>query len=136
MDAQNAIKLRTMNLLMIKEQNAFAVIKKPTSWLYDDEQLQEKFMEVSYNTRLPVVSQEGGATQIATPSDGEKWISSEEIAVFQSEQDIPKPTGETLVQSGEQFLSLPYLWAGTSGFGFDCSGFHLYDLSSERNHNT
>ncbi|MBO1912704.1 C40 family peptidase, partial [Microvirga sp. 3-52] len=53
----------------------------------------------------------------------EKWILSEEVAVFQSEQDIPKPTGETLVQAGEQFLSLPYLWAGTSGFGFDCSGF-------------
>ena len=107
----------------VKEKNALAIIKKPTSWLYDDDQLQVKFMEVSYNTRLPVISQKGGNTQIATPSDGEKWISSEEVAVFQSEQDIPKPTGETLVQSGEQFLALPYLWAGTSGFGFDCSGF-------------
>lgn len=109
--------------LIAKEQSAFSIIKKPTSWIYDDEQLQVKLMEVSYNTRLPVVSQKGGATQIATPEDGDKWISSEEIAVFQSEQDIPKPTGETLVQSGEQFLALPYLWAGTSGFGFDCSGF-------------
>ncbi|QUW20603.1 C40 family peptidase [Sporosarcina sp. Marseille-Q4063] len=106
-----------------REQNAFAVMMKSTSWLYDDEHLQVKFMEVSYNTRLPIVSQEGGVTKIATPSDGEKWISSDDIAVFETEQDIPKPTGETLVQSGEQFLSLPYLWAGTSGFGFDCSGF-------------
>ena len=47
-------------------------------------------MEVSYNTRLPVVSQKGGATLIATPTDGEKWVASEEIAVFQTEQDIPK----------------------------------------------
>ena len=53
--------------LIVKEQNAFSIIKKPTSWLYDDEQLQVKFMEVSYNTRLPVISQKGGATQIATP---------------------------------------------------------------------
>jgi gamma-D-glutamyl-L-lysine dipeptidyl-peptidase len=115
--------ITSYDFAFVIEHNAFAVIMKPTSWLYDDEKLQEKFMEVSYNTRLPVISQEGGITRIATPTDGEKWISSEEVAVFQSEQDIPKPTGETLVQAGEQFLKLPYLWAGTSGFGFDCSGF-------------
>jgi gamma-D-glutamyl-L-lysine dipeptidyl-peptidase len=115
--------IASYDFAFVIEHNAFAVIMKPTSWLYDDEQLQEKFMEVSYNTRLPVITQEGEITRIATPTDGEKWISSEEVAVFQSEQDIPKPTGEALVQAGEQFLKLPYLWAGTSGFGFDCSGF-------------
>ena len=62
-------------------------------------------------------------TRVATPSDGDKWVSTEAISVYQFEEDIPAPTGEELVQVGEQFLSLPYLWAGTSGFGFDCSGF-------------
>ena len=107
----------------VKAQNSFAIITKPTAWLYHDEKLQEKHIEISYNTRLPVISQKGDVTLVATPSDGDVWISTEAISVYESEKDIPKPTEEDLVRTGEQFLSLPYLWAGTSGFGFDCSGF-------------
>jgi cell wall-associated NlpC family hydrolase len=101
----------------------FALVTSPTAWLYDNRKLTKSFMEISFNTRLPVINKKADAMLVATPTDGNKWISSSDVSVYTSEKAIPKPTGEDLVQTAKKFLGLPYLWAGTSGFGFDCSGF-------------
>lgn len=31
--------------------------------------------------------------------------------------------GQGIVEQAKRFLDLPYLWGGTSSYGFDCSGF-------------
>lgn len=100
----------------------FALVTAPTAWLYDDAATRQRFMELSFNTRLPVVATSAGAIQVATPSDGTKWLAVTDVSLFASDADIPAPTGDDLVQTISMFLGLPYLWAGTSGFGFDCSG--------------
>lgn len=51
---------------------------------------------------------------MATKNDG---------TVYRSQNDIPTPAADDLINTGKMFLGLPYIWAGTSGFGFDCSGF-------------
>lgn len=101
----------------------FAMVTKPTAWLYNGRAMNQKFMEVSFNTRLPVMKETEGEVLVATPDDGNKWIPKSDVAIYHSESEIPKPTGEDLVATAKKFLGLPYLWAGTSGFGFDCSGF-------------
>lgn len=58
-----------------------------------------------------------------TPGNGAKWMEKQDVSVYQNENQIPDPTGKDIVESGKGFLGLPYLWAGMSGFGFDCSGF-------------
>lgn len=101
----------------------FATVTEPTTSLYKDRGLTEEFMEVSFNTRLPVLSEQGERVLVATPSDGNKWFDRNDIDIFSTVNDIPTPTAVDLIDTGEKFIDLPYLWAGVSGFGFDCSGF-------------
>ncbi|WP_199853232.1 C40 family peptidase [Plantactinospora sp. BC1] len=100
----------------------FALVATPTAWLYDDPRRTRRAMELSYNTRLPVLARLDRAVLVATPSDGPKWLAASDVSVYASAADIPRPTGPELVAASRMFLGLPYLWAGTAGFGFDCSG--------------
>jgi gamma-D-glutamyl-L-lysine dipeptidyl-peptidase len=101
----------------------FMMVTSPTAWLYDDKELKNSFMEISFNTRLPVLKEHGDVVMVATPNDGNKFMKKEDVAIYQSEADIPKATQEGLLETAKKFLGLRYLWAGVSGFGFDCSGF-------------
>ncbi|HZG70126.1 MAG TPA: C40 family peptidase, partial [Chondromyces sp.] len=80
-------------------------------------------LEVSFDTRLPVIQEEKDWIRILTPANESKWIKRSDVKLYKKLTDIPKPTGEQVVQTGKKFLGLPYLWSGTSSFGFDCSGF-------------
>jgi cell wall-associated NlpC family hydrolase len=104
------------------ERKAFVQVESPTTWLYNTYKLDSRFIEVSYATRLPLLAKRNGAVKVAT-LHGDKWVKASGASVYSSESAIPKPTGKRLVESAKKFLRLPYLWAGTSGFGFDCSGF-------------
>jgi gamma-D-glutamyl-L-lysine dipeptidyl-peptidase len=97
-------------------------VKSPTAWLYDTDGLDRRFMEVSYATRLPLLAKRNGAVEVATPNAGYKWLRASDVSAYPSQAAIPEPTGERLVDSAKEFLGVPYLWAGASGFGFDCSG--------------
>ncbi|KAA0566573.1 NlpC/P60 family protein [Bacillus sp. CH30_1T] len=101
----------------------FMMVTSPTAWLYDGKELKNSFMEISFNTRLPVLKEYGDVVMVATPNDGNKFMKKEDVAIYQSEADIPKATQEDLLETAKKFLGLRYLWAGVSGFGFDCSGF-------------
>lgn len=81
------------------------------------------FREISFNTMLPVVKEDARRIYVKTPTDGTKYIVKEDAVTTPSFAHLPKPTAEDLVATGKQFLNLPYLWAGTSAYGFDCSGF-------------
>lgn len=106
-----------------KEKESFVQVMKPTTYLYQTAPFQEKWMEVSFRTRLPLLAEKKEAYAVLLTNGKIGWIRREDGQVFCSQQAIPKPTTDMLVQTARQFLDLPYLWAGTSGFGFDCSGF-------------
>ncbi|MED4533281.1 NlpC/P60 family protein [Metabacillus fastidiosus] len=102
-------------------QCEIASVKAKTASLYDDK--KKKFLEVSFNTRLPVLAVENDWVQVMTPSNEAKWIKRSDIHIYSSLSDITEPSGTDLLNTGKQFLGLSYLWGGVSAYGFDCSGF-------------
>lgn len=105
------------------DQASFILVTKPTAFIYKNKSLKHKGLEISYNTKLPLVKETKKTYQVLTPDGNKAWIKKDEAQAYSSMDAIPKPTGEELVAAGKNFLGLPYLWAGMSGFGFDCSGF-------------
>ena len=106
-----------------KESEAFVLITSPTAFLYQTPSFHHQGIELSHNTRLPYLSETKDAYRVMKPDGKHAWIKKEDGRRYDSSSDIPAPTGEDLVNTGKQFLGLHYLWAGMSGFGFDCSGF-------------
>lgn len=97
----------------------FAVICRPTAWLYGNN--GEKEQEVSFQTRFPFEYQNGNWMTVRTLS-GIAYVQREDV-LLENDEGILSDLGQQIVRAGEQFLGLPYLWAGMSGFGYDCSGF-------------
>ena len=96
------------------ESGTTVVVRKPTAWLAASDGTQ---LEVSYGTRLPVIAAAATSYTVGLPGGLVMTIASGSVTAW------PMPaTGASIVADGRAFLGLPYLWGGTSGWGFDCSG--------------
>jgi gamma-D-glutamyl-L-lysine dipeptidyl-peptidase len=109
------------SLVAIRDHDPVAIVIGRTAWLRDPVTLAKR-IQISFATRIWVVGGTPGHYLIATPNGGRLAIRTSAVARYRSVAAIPKPTGAMIVAAAKQFLGLPYLWAGTSGFGFDCSG--------------
>ena len=103
-----------------------AVVRTKTAWLWSGWTSAglsgSRVMEVSYGTTLPVLMSTSAYVVV-------KLIGGREVAIGPAKVVLHTAgtswdaTGAKLVAEAKKFLRLQYLWAGTSGFGFDCSGF-------------
>ena len=106
----------------LQSKKPFAAIDKArTTLLCKDGALTNACIDITYATRLPVIAENDKSIHVAVPG-GKAYISPEDATVYNSASEIPYPTGKDLLESGKLFIGDHYLWGGTSGYAFDCSG--------------
>jgi gamma-D-glutamyl-L-lysine dipeptidyl-peptidase len=59
-----------------------------------------------------------GWLHVRLPDKRDEWIQSGDVVADPKPLSIPES-----VELAKRFLGIPYLWGGSSSFGFDCSGF-------------
>ncbi|MFT8316785.1 MAG: C40 family peptidase [Sporolactobacillus sp.] len=74
---------------------------------------------LSFATFLPLVAEEEDSILVQTPI-GTGSLRRADVCLNGSSL---KGTGIEIVRNAQRFLDLPYLWAGMSAYGYDCSGF-------------
>jgi cell wall-associated NlpC family hydrolase len=100
--------------------NTEATVVKPTTWLRNDS--DEAITELSFATRLPVLGSDETRVQVGLPGGSSGWVDDSAVVVTATGAVALPQTGDSIVESARAFIGLRYLWSGTSGFGFDCSG--------------
>jgi len=87
---------------------------------------------IPFETRLEVMADENrpdekkaegkgsheGWLRVRLPDKRDEWIQSGDVVSDPKLLSIPES-----IEMAKRFLGIPYLWGGSSSFGFDCSGF-------------
>jgi cell wall-associated NlpC family hydrolase len=107
--------------------SATATVVSTTAWLRSDDDQSRATLEVSFGTRLPVMSSSGTTVRVALPDGRVLQVAAAQVAVTRPEAPALAASGADVVRAATMFAGLPYLWAGRSGFGFDCSGLTSLD---------
>jgi cell wall-associated NlpC family hydrolase len=104
-----------------------ATVVTGTTYLRTDNASATPVTEISFGTRLPRAGVTGAWVRVVTPTGQVLRLSASAVAVRAPGAAALPMTGSDVVRTAQMFGGLPYLWAGRSGFGFDCSGLTSLD---------
>lgn len=104
-----------------------ATVVSRLTWLRADTTGAARLMRISFGTELPVVGTTSKFVRVVAPGGVPARLSRSAVSVHAPGEPALPPTRASVVRTATMFEGLPYLWAGTSGFGFDCSGLTSLD---------
>lgn len=116
------VPTRQLSAVAPPTSGQLATVVARTAWLRYDTAAARRAVEASYATRLPVLGRLGGWLRVGLPGGVVRRVDPSDVVRTSATTPALAATGTSLVRSAESFTGLPYLWAGRSGFGFDCSG--------------
>jgi gamma-D-glutamyl-L-lysine dipeptidyl-peptidase len=109
------------------ESGLVATVVTRTTYLRTDNASGKPVTEISFGTRLPRVGTTGAWVRVITPTGQIRRVNASAVAVRAQGAAALRVTGSDIVRTAQMFGGLAYLWAGRSGFGFDCSGLTSLD---------
>ncbi|HWA67263.1 MAG TPA: C40 family peptidase [Mycobacteriales bacterium] len=78
---------------------------------------------LSYATTLPVIQVSGSRVVVAAAGPLRAGsLPRSAVSIHAPDTAALRPSGRQVVAQARRFLGLPYLWAGMTSWGFDCSG--------------
>lgn len=100
------------------------IIIVPRTVLFRDRQLTLPLTELSWQVKLPLISETPEIAEVRLPDGTSGYLPK---AVTRSDSALSYHGADAVAQA-RQFTGQGYLWAGTSAYGFDCSGltFRVY----------
>ena len=103
---------------------SFAIVTSPTTWVRSASGAAKAklVMEISYDTRLPVVGSDHSSIEVSLLDGRDGYVLRKNVALHATYESW-SATRNAVIAESKKFIGLPYLWGGTSGFGYDCSGF-------------
>ena len=109
-----------LNTTAAPDAHRAVVVSEPSAWLLSAPEgvVGGRLLLLSYGTELPELKVADGYALVGLPGGGEGAVAENAV----SPVDKAPVLGRAIVAQARLFLGLPYLWGGTSAFGFDCSG--------------
>jgi cell wall-associated NlpC family hydrolase len=109
-----------LNLTAAVAGNREVVITTPSTQLFAvvGGTVGTPHVPISYGTDLPLLGETAGYDLVGLPGGTEGAVATRAARRVV----VGAVTGTMIVAEARRFLGLAYLWGGTSGFGYDCSG--------------
>jgi len=74
-------------------------------------------------TMLKLVNQESSAYKVELPDGKIGYLPLEQGQIIPRFNKIARGNADSIIALAKEFIGLPYYWAGTTPYGYDCSGF-------------
>ncbi|MDO4240303.1 C40 family peptidase [Micrococcus sp.] len=118
--------VRDTAFLATEDAGPFVRVTADAAALSADEARTSALATVPFGTRLPLLDRSGAAVRVAVPGSGPAWLAADAVA----EGEPALGTADEVIATAKTFEGVPYLWAGMTPIGFDCSGFTYSVLRS------